>query len=170
MKIHSKNINDTYLDNDFGKHGAQFLMNKKPNRSFHVAWEDLPTGTVSLALTLLDEDAIPVCGFTWIHWTVANIDPSLKELPENASIEMNLLEGLTSWSSGLLPEEWRLNKEEDAGFGGCAPPDKNHRYTLTVYAINKKLDLKKGFYKNELVSAMEGNIIEKKELHFNYRA
>ncbi len=91
MKIHSKNIKQNYFDDAIGKHGAQFLLGKKPNYSFHLAWEELPKDTKSLAIIFSDEDAIPVCGFTWIHWTVANIDPSLKELPENASKDMNLL-------------------------------------------------------------------------------
>ncbi len=42
MKIHSKNIKQNYFDDAIGKHGAQFLLGKKPNYSFHLAWEELP--------------------------------------------------------------------------------------------------------------------------------
>lgn len=168
MQIHSNNIKNGRFDDSIGKHGQQFLEDKKPSRSFHIAWEDLPKGTQSLALIFSDEDAIPVCGFSWIHWTVANIDPQLKSLPENASQEMNLIQGLTSWSSRILPEEWHINKEDDASFGGCAPPDKDHRYTIDVYALDTKLNLKSGFYKNELVWAMQGHILNHASLHAVY--
>lgn len=169
MKIDSNNIQDNYFSDNIGKHGTEFLQDKKPTRSFHLAWEGLPKATKSLAIIFEDEDAIPVCGFSWIHWTVANIDPALKELPENASQDMDLLEGVTSWSSGILPEEWQLKKEDDIGFGGCAPPDKDHRYTINVYALNTTLNLKPGFYKNELVWAMQGHVLEKASLCAFYR-
>lgn len=170
MKIHSNNIINGYLEDKFGKHGTQFLKNQKPNRSFHIAWDELPKGTESLALIFLDYDAIPVCGFPWIHWTVANIDPNLKELPENASVDMKLLEGVTSWYSKLLPEESRMSKEDSTGYGGCAPPDQSHRYTIYVYALSKKLNLERGFYANELLKAMEDYILDQAKLHCMYRA
>lgn len=169
MKIYSKNIKNGYLEAAFGKYGTQFLQNKKPSRSFQLSWEALPSETVSLAIIFTDADAIAVCGFDWIHWTVANIDPTLKELPENASLDMDLLQGLTSWSSGLLPDSLRIDKKDDAGFGGCAPPDKDHQYTITVYALDKKLNLKKGFYMNELLWAMEGHILAKATLYAKYK-
>ena len=97
-----------------------------PNHSFHLAWDNLPPGTQSLALTFVDHDAIPFCGFTWIHWLAANIDPALKELPENASATMPLLQGVNSWNSGIIPKEYQLSKEEASQYGGCAPPDKDH--------------------------------------------
>ena len=134
-----------------------------------MSWEGLPANTQSLALVFLDHDAIPVCGFTWIHWLVANIDPALKELPENASIEMDLLEGLTSWSSGIVPEEFRLKKEDDVGFGGCAPPDKEHLYTIELYALDIKLNLKNGFFMNELLKEMKGHILDKGTLEALYK-
>lgn len=84
-----------------------------------MAWEDLPKDTKSLALTFIDYDAVPVCCFPWIHWTVSHIDPALKELPENASVNIKLVEGVTSWHSGIIPKEWQLNKEDASGFGGC---------------------------------------------------
>jgi len=170
VKINSSNIINGYLEDKFGKYGAQFLKNTKPNRSFHLAWSDLPEGTESLALIFLDHDAVPVCGFSWIHWTVANIDPELKTLPENASVEMQLLEGVTSWNSGLLPKEHRLDKEEATGYGGCAPPDQAHRYTIYMYALNKNLHLSRGFYANELLKAMDGYILDQATLHCMYRS
>jgi len=170
MKINSKSIENGYFKNEIGHHGTQFLKGIKPNFSFHLAWEDVPANTKSLVLIFIDHDAIPVCGFTWIHWTVANIDPALKELPENASVNMDLLEGVTSWNSGIIPEDWRLNREDATGFGGCAPPDKEHLYTIELYALDKLLTLERGFYMNELLKAMSGHVLEKCTLEALYKA
>ncbi len=169
MKIKSKSIVDGYFKDDIGHRGSNFLKGKKPSYSFHLSWEELPKNTLSLALIFIDHDAIPVCGFSWIHWTVANIDPSLKELPENASISLNLLEGITSWSSAIIPEESRLSKEEDIGFGGCAPPDQEHLYTIELYALDKKLELPRGFLMNHLLKAMKGHVLDKCSLEAFYK-
>lgn len=170
MKITSNSIVNSYFKDEIGHHGSQFLKNIMPNYSFHLAWEDLPPGTQSLALTFIDHDAIPVCGFTWIHWLVANIDPSLKELPENASASMNLLEGVNSWNSGIIPKEWHLNKEEATSFGGCAPPDKEHLYTVVLYALDTQLALSPGFTMNELLKAMKGHVLDEATLEALYKA
>lgn len=170
MKITSSSIVDGYLDAKFGYRGTQFSKNQKPNRSLQLSWSDLPAGTKTLALIFIDHDAVPVCGFTWVHWTVANIDPALSELPENASLDMDLLQGVTSWHSGLLPEGMRLSKEEASGYGGCAPPDKTHQYTLTLYALDTALDLQPGFYINELIKAMEGHVLAKAKLQMLYKS
>lgn len=169
MQISSTNIVSNVLQNPFGSLGQQFLNKIKPTRSFQLSWQDLPKNTVSLALTLLDHDAIPVCGFTWIHWTAANIDPSLNSLPENASLSMKLLQGVTSWSSRLLPPEVQLTLAEDQGYGGCAPPPgQTHCFTLTVYALDTLLTLQPGFYANELLTTMEGHIVDQAILKFWY--
>lgn len=164
MKIYSTSIINGHLEDRFGNRGSQFLNGKKASRSFQLSWDNLPEGTKSLALIFIDYDAIPVCGFSWIHWTAANIDPNIKELPENASIDMDLLQGLTSWYSKFLPNDWRLSKEEAIGYGGCAPPDKPHQYTIKLYALSKVLDLKSGFYANELLKAMDGYILGKAKI------
>ena len=169
MKIKSTSIVNGYFQDNIGHRGTNFLKEKKPNYSFHLSWEDLPKNTASLALTFLDHDAVPVCGFSWIHWLVANIDPTLKELSENASVDSSLLEGVTSWSSGIIPEEWRLTKEDDAGFGGCAPPDKEHLYTVELYALDKKLELPRGFMLNDLLKAMKGHVLDKCTLEALYK-
>lgn len=170
MEIYSNSINDDGFFNDkIGHRGTQFLKDKKPNYSFHLAWKNLPVETKSLAIVFTDFDAIPVCGFPWIHWTVANIDPNLNALPENASITMDLLEGVTSWASGVLPIEWRMDVEDAIGFGGCAPPDHTHRYTIEVFALNIKLNLSRGFYLNELLWAMDGHILDQATLYGLYK-
>lgn len=168
MQILSKNIRNGYLADEFGHLGTQFIKSK-PSRSFHIAWEKIPQNTQSIAIIFIDHDAIPVCGFSWIHWTIANIDPSLGELPENASLDMDLLEGVTSWNSPLLPLERRLSVEEATGFGGSAPPDKTHQYTVQAYALDCLLTLKRGFYLNDLLKSMAPHIIDQAELHFLYK-
>lgn len=169
MEIFSNSIEGGYFLDKIGHRGEQFLKGKKPNYSFHIGWNDLPSGTESLALIFIDHDAIPVCGFSWIHWTVANIDPKLKELPENASANLKLLEGVTSWYSGIIPEDWKLDLDDATGFGGCAPPDKTHNYTIEVYALDKKLDMQRGFYKNDLLKLMKGHILDKSTLEARYK-
>lgn len=169
MKIKSNSIIHGHFNDNIGHRGTHFFKEIKPNYSFHLAWEDLPKDTVSLALTFIDHDAIPVCGFTWIHWTVANIDPALNELPENASVNLNLLEGVTSWSSGIISKDWRLNKEDDVGFGGCAPPDRSHLYTIELYALDTKLNLPRGFFMNDLLKAMKGHVLDTCTLEALYK-
>ena len=169
MKITSKNIVNGYLDDAFGHRGTQF-KESKPSRSFQLGWSELPENTVCLAIFFDDMDAIPVCGFSWIHWTVANIDPTLNELPENASLEMNLLEGVSSWASPILPAELKLTPEQAIGFGGCAPPDTTHLYTVKLYALDQKLNLKRGFFANELFHSMHGHILAEASLSFLYKS
>lgn len=168
MKITSHNIDaQGSLADPFGSRGTQFTKTM-PSRSFHLAWSDVPKDTVSLALIFIDYDSIPVCGFAWIHWIVANIDPNLGQLPENASHTMELLEGVNSCGSPIAPTNCQLNHTEATAYGGCAPPDKAHRYTVNLYALNAKLDLQPGFYMNELLKGIEKTMLAKATLHATY--
>ena len=49
------------------------LINGNPIKSFPFEITELPKDTKYLAWSLIDYDAIPVCGFAWIHWSVANV-------------------------------------------------------------------------------------------------
>jgi Raf kinase inhibitor-like YbhB/YbcL family protein len=172
MKVWSQHIKNNFLDDAFGHRGIDFIKTK-PCRSFHIGWEGAPENTQSLALIFLDYEAIPVCGFPWIHWTVANIAPGQNgsgELRENLSVEGKLLEGVTSWNSGLLSPEWYLEKEDATGYGGCAPPDKAHLYTVDVYALDTTLQLERGFFMNELINGMKGHVLAQAKIDFWYKA
>ncbi len=167
MKIYSKNVENNYLDSDFGANVKKNVMNNSRG-SFHIGWSNLPKGTASLALEFYDNDAVPVCGFTWIHWLVSDIDPTLNELKENASFELKnkIVQGMNSSSSPLLPKEMQSHEPI---FSGCAPPDTDHKYTVKVYALNKKLNLVNGFKHNELINALEGSVLESAKMNFMYK-
>ena len=51
--------------------------------------------------------------------------------------------------------------EIDSMFVGPTPPDKDHRYTLEVFALATKTDLKNGFYYNELLDALSSISLDK---------
>ncbi|MEG0124297.1 MAG: YbhB/YbcL family Raf kinase inhibitor-like protein [Malacoplasma sp.] len=170
MKIFSNDIlTDGYLDKKFGSNTQEndTKIKNMVAKSFHVGWEDLPDNTKSIAIIFEDHDAIPVCGFTWIHWTACNIDPSLNELPDNASLALKnkFIQGVNSYGSPLLGE----NQIVHNGYGGCAPPNDDHNYTLSVYALDTMLDLKNGFFKNELLFAMHGHILDRKIINIKYK-
>ncbi len=138
--------------------------------SFPITFSDVPQGTKSLALTVLDWDSIPVCGFCWIHWVACNIAPDVVLIPENASRsdEVAFVQGSNSECSRFL--EGRSNANLFTGYIGPRPPDKDHTYTVTAYALDAKLDLDEGFFLNELFWAMEGHILATATQHVTSRS
>ncbi|GHP14494.1 hypothetical protein YK48G_19190 [Lentilactobacillus fungorum] len=141
----------------------------KPLISFPVQITGAPTGAESLALTLLDWDAIPVSGFMWIHWTAANISPTITEIPENnsQSLKVEMIQGRNSTAGGLIGNS---DPQTAWHYNGPNPPDRTHNYHLSVFALDSKLPLKDGFWLNELQDAMRGHILETAEFIVPSRA
>ena len=73
MKVTSTGIANGYWEDRFGKFGTELSAEGTPLRSIPFKIEDAPEGTVSFAVVLDDVDAIPVCGFTWIHWALCDL-------------------------------------------------------------------------------------------------
>ncbi len=154
MKISSEAIVNGYIDDRFGKRGTQKHLGVA-SRSIPVKIEDSPKNTVCFALVVDDKDAVEVCGFTWIHWLVANIKTNIIE--ENASETRNdFIQGMTSEHSVAS----KLSAEDATRYVGMAPPDKPHRYDITVYALDCELKLESGFTYNKLWYAMKGHILD----------
>lgn len=163
MKITSTAVMNGHFADKYGKRGTQIKANGKPTCSIPFRIEDAPAGTVSYALLLEDKDAIPVCGFTWIHWVACNLTRT--EVLENESTTASdFIQGTTSWCGPLGGE----SQIEAAVYGGMGPPDAPHMYELHVYALDTKLDLKKGFYYNELYKAMQGHVLTQATLSAYY--
>lgn len=162
MRVTSTGIVDGAILERYGAKGTEFIEGM-PSLSIPFEIEDAPEGTVSFAAVLDDYDAIPVCGFDWIHWIICDLKKtSVKEGESRNSGDFT--EGCNSWH-GIGDV---LSRETATGYGGMAPPDKTHRYTLTVYALDCELGLEKGFFLNELVFGMSGHVLKHARLVGTY--
>ena len=154
MKVTSGGIdgNGFFLDR-YGCKGNDFI-DGMPSLSFPFRIEDAPEGTVSFAFIFDDYDAAAVSGFDWIHWTGAGLKKT--EVEEGASRrDPGFTEGRNSWCGALD----RFPVEKATGYGGMAPPDRTHRYTLKVFALDCDLSLEKGFPIADLVFGMMDHIL-----------
>jgi Raf kinase inhibitor-like YbhB/YbcL family protein len=126
----------------------------------------VPEKTASFAFWLEDKDAIPVCGFSWIHWVGANLDQ--REVKQNESVSNPpFLQGA---NSNVSPLAGAHSIEESSYYSSMSPPDKDHLYELHVFALDTMLDLESGFFLNELYRKMQGHVLETTTLSGCYRA
>ena len=160
MKVTSEAIVNGVIADRFGKRGTETNEFGVPSRSIPIKIESEPEGTISFAIVMEDKDAVPVCGFSWIHWVAANITKRIIE--ENESVKAtDYVQGINSWFG-------TYGKEGSSGYGGMTPPNAPHQYDLHIYALDTKLKLEKGFFMNELYHAMEGHVLESVTLKGTY--
>lgn len=152
MKITSKAIVDGVIADKYGKRG-EFFINNIPSVSIPFVVHDAPIATHIFALVLKDDDAIPVAGFSWIHWLAANITSNVM-LENSSRNSTDFVQGINSWN---IPY-----------YGGMTPPNAPHRYDLHVYALNEELPLNNGFTYEELLKAMKGHVLEEAVLSGMY--
>ena len=122
---------------------------KNNNLSLPLKISEIPEGTKSLALIMDDPDAMGAVGKVWVHWVLWNISPNTKEIIEN-SIPIDSVEGKTDF--------------DEIGYGGPAPPDKEHTYIFKLYALDTILNLKQGSTKTELEESIREHIITEEKL------
>ncbi len=118
-----------------------------------LAWSDRPSGTAELALICDDPDA-PVAQ-PWVHWVVYKIPGDAEGFPEGSA--PGTLQGANDFGN--------------TGYGGPMPPPGHgtHRYYFRVYALKEALDLNSpGASKEDVLSAMEGKILDQGELVGTY--
>lgn len=121
------------------------------NISPPLSWQHPPENTRSYALIVEDPDA-PSGLFT--HWLVYNLPGEAYHLPEaiaaNAQLENGAMQGQNDFG--------------DLGWGGPSPPSGTHRYMFQLYALERPLDLKPGVTKSELLTHMQGHILDRADL------
>jgi Raf kinase inhibitor-like YbhB/YbcL family protein len=123
-----------------------------------LSWTDPPKETKSFALIVHDPDAPRPNGF--VHWIVYNIPQSITQIAQNAPRNASLPE------LGLQGR----NDSGKVGYMGPCPPSGRHRYFFRLYSLRANLDLRPGATYQEVVSAMQGRIIEEAELIGTYAA
>ena len=83
---------------------------------------------------------------TWDHWLVFNIPATINTLSQQQPLPLNALNGTNS--SGTL------------NYIGPCPPDREHRYFFTLYALDTTLNLPAGASKLQILQAMQKHILE----------
>ena len=126
---------------------------KNGNISPSLIINDVPDSTKSLALIMDDPDAMAAVGKVWVHWLLWNVSKDVEQIDEN-SIPQNSIEGKTDFG--------------EIGYGGPAPPDKEHTYIFKLYALDTTLELNKGSTKTDLEKSMKNHIIAETQLTGTY--
>jgi ribose transport system ATP-binding protein len=103
-------------------------------RSPRLVWTGVPEGTRSFALAITDPDLPEEFKFprAFAHWLACDIPATVRELPEGASGSVLMPKGVVELNSDFVT--FRI-PGFGRGYGGPWPPDRQHRYVFTIYAL-----------------------------------
>ena len=99
-----------------------------------LRWSGVPEGTQSFSLAVTDPDLPAAFNFprSFAHWLVHDIPGHIRALPEGASRSLAMpgpaAELNSDYVTFAIPGFGR-------GWGGPWPPDRQHRYVFTLYAL-----------------------------------
>lgn len=119
------------------------------NTSPPLNWTAGPAETKSYAVVLTDLDAPD-----YIHWIVANIDPTTVAIGE-----------------GVIPEAAiaATNSADAIGYAGPCPPEgSTHTYDITVYAVGQMIEAQNGDDAETMLAAIEGAQIATASTSFTF--
>jgi hypothetical protein len=134
---------------DKGKIPVQYVMPGAggQNLSVPLTWKNVPPGTKSFALSMVDIHPIAQ---NWVHWLAINIPLQVTSLEEGASRSR-----MPAGSKELVSSFGEI------GYGGPQPPKGtgDHPYVVTVYALSvDRLDLRADALLPEFKKALEGKV------------
>lgn len=117
--------------------------NLSPRLTFH----DVPGDAASLVLIMDDPDAP---SGTFVHWLIWNLAPETGGLAEGAA--PGAVEG--------------TNSAGRKGYTGPCPPKGHgdHHYRFTLYALDRRLELKPGAGRDALDAAMRDHVLAETRL------
>jgi Raf kinase inhibitor-like YbhB/YbcL family protein len=118
------------------------------NISVPLSWKNIPTGTKSFALSMVDPHPVAQ---NWVHWLVINIPADVVSIEEGAS-RKKMPPGTVELQSSF----------GDIGYGGPQPPKGtgDHPYVFTLYALNaEKLNLGANTSLPAFKKALEGKVL-----------
>ncbi len=148
-------MTDLILESTAFKNGEEIPKKygyKNTNINPPLTIKGIPKDAKSLVLIMDDPDAMGAVGKVWVHWVLWNIAPTA-EIKEN-SIPVGAIEGKTDFG--------------EVGYGGPAPPDKEHTYIFKLYALDTNLNLKEGTPKKDVENSMKDHILAETKLAGRY--
>jgi Raf kinase inhibitor-like YbhB/YbcL family protein len=110
------------------------------NLSPQLSLGSIPAGTQAFALIMDDPDAP---GGTFVHWLMYWNNAGITSMNQN-SIPAGAVQG--------------MNDNGTINYFGPCPPS-NHRYSITIYALNAALSLTAGFTRSQLENAISGKTL-----------
>lgn len=128
------------------------------NSSPPFSWGGMPEGAKSLALTMEDID-VPQqfnTGGRFVHWVLYGIPSDTKEIFVGKPVGVFGVNGLgkPTYTGPCPPREYEPSE---------------HRYVITLYALNTELQFEAPPTKPDLLKAMEGHILGQSELRGTYK-
>jgi Raf kinase inhibitor-like YbhB/YbcL family protein len=100
-----------------------------------ISWSGVPAATKELAISLVDLDAND-----FAHWVVAGLDPASTGIAEG-----KVPAGAIQAANGF----------GEAKYGGPCPPDGEHKYLLTLYALGDASNLADGVAAATAIDALQ---------------
>lgn len=199
MWIHSYDFEDGHAipaQNAFCVPDPATRASFAPNRNPHLAWGDLPEGTVSLALMVIDVD-VPTSGedvnqegrlvpadlerTDFVHWVIVNLPAEMATIENGRYSDGVIPHGKTTPDG---PPEQGVNDytswfagDEDMegtyrGYDGPCPPWNDsiiHHYEFRLFALDAHLELTSAsFTVGDVTAAMEGHVLETAKLTGTY--
>ncbi|GAA1525487.1 YbhB/YbcL family Raf kinase inhibitor-like protein [Kribbella lupini] len=120
-----------------------------------LVFRHVPSGTVELVLSMVDDDKVSPQGDPLIHWVEWKIPPGAGGLAEHTK-----------------PNEAReaLSDLGEATYNGpCPPAGQTHHYRFTLLALNKAIDLPYGVPARTVLAAAESAVVDTAEFVATYR-
>ena len=201
MKLRSNSFNDgDFLPAEFafGKTSAEGKIDLSDNKNPHLAWDDLPEGTKSIAVLCIDRDvptkpddvnqegrmvpsSLPRADFS--HWVLVDVAPGAnidagafsdgitakgKDGPDGPQGTRQGINDYTGWFASD-PEM----AGDYYGYDGPCPPFNDsivHHYVFTAYALDSdRVDVDGKFTAGDVKAAIEGHVLGEASLTAKYK-
>ncbi len=198
MKLWSETFRDGGLmpaDNAFAEIDPASRVRLAGNRNPHLAWDEVPNGTESLALFCIDPDApqdaslanrddqaLPLTASRgdFYHWSLLDLPPAMRVVaagefssgitPRGKAAGTVLREGINDYTG------WFAGDADMAGdyygYDGPCPPwndERIHHYIFRLYALDvPRLALPERFTGQQAHAALYGHILDEAQLVVAY--
>ena len=198
MKLWSETFRDGGLmpaDYAFAEIDPASRVRLAGNRNPHLAWDDVPNGTESLALFCIDPDApqdaslanrddqalsLTALRGDFYHWSLLDLPPAMRVIaagefssgitPRGKAAAPGLRQGINDYTGWFAGDAAMAG--DYYGYDGPCPPwndERIHHYIFRLYALDvPQLALPERFTGQQAHAALYGHILDEAQLVVAY--